>query len=285
MSALIRLELRKALRNKWFAVALGIGVALALASALLILVPYLQGLQVPMKEGLYISPSIQSSFCFWMNVELQTPTSPLFYRLAPLLAVIPFAWSLQAEMRSGYINQLYTKVPRGKYLCAKGCATFIAGGLIGAVPQIVNFAVLAAFVPGRLPNILDSLYIGMGSDNLWAWAFFNLPLLFVALYCALGFVLCGLWALFVLSLSSLTRNRVVLLAAPYLALLIVQFANERVFVSLLGGIRGIQLSLFENLHAMSQPYFSDGRIIAVEALVLLLAALALFALRRKRDVL
>ncbi len=279
------MELRKALCNKWFLISLALGLALAIASALLILVPYSEGQKFPLPDSLYTSPNVRSSFCFWMNVELQTPTSPLFYRLAPLLAVVPYAWSLQTELQNGYINQLYTRVSRTRYLAAKGLAVFVSGGLIACVPQVVNFAIHAACVPGRIPDIIDSFYMGMGTENLWSWSFFNVPLLFVFSYCLLGFVLCGIWAVFVASLSFLISNRVILMTAPYLGLTVVQFVNERIFVSLFGGIRGVQLSLFENLHAMSQPYFSDGRIIACEALALLLISLAIAASYLRRDVL
>lgn len=283
MKALIRMELRKALYNKWFTISLLIGCSLAIISAVLILVPYYNGLRSPMPGSMYTYPNIRSSFCFWMNVELQTPTSPLFYRLAPLLAIIPYTWSLLSEMQSGYINQIYVRVPRMHYVAAKSIAVFVAGGCIGSIPQVLNFLIHTVFVPSRMPSILDSFYTGMGTENLWSWFFFNTPLLFVLFYSLLGFLLCGLWALLCLNLSFFVKNRVVLITTPYLMLMIIQFINERIFVSMFGGVRGVQLSLFENLHAMSQPYFSNGWVILCEAIVLLAASLIISWIGLKKD--
>ncbi len=119
-------------------------------------------------------------------------------------------------------------------------------------------------------------------DNLFSGLFYGSPVLYVLPYCALDFILAGLWSGFVACVSYFVRNRVLTIAAPYLALAIIQVVNERIFI-LLGGIKGIQLSLFENLRAATSMYVQSMDVIVAESMVLLLfVALSVWAIL-KRD--
>ncbi|WP_165050320.1 MULTISPECIES: hypothetical protein [unclassified Adlercreutzia] len=285
MITLLRVELCKALRSKWFALALGAGSAIALAAALWICGDYLVGRDGIAAMDYYFNPSVRSSFRFWMSVEYDYPLPPLFYQLAPLLAVAPFAWSMRTEMLSGYVGHMFTRVPRFRYVLAKGVATFVSGGLVAAVPQVLNFAVVSAFVPAITPDIRDEMYLGISAESLWSYQFYNEPFLYVALFCLLGFVLCGLWALLVMSLSHVVENRIVLLTLPYLALVVVQFVNENIFTAVFGGVHAFQFGLLGNLRAVSRPYGQDGWVILALALCLLVSSLVLMRACAKRDLL
>lgn len=287
MRALVCMELGKALRSPWFALALGIGLALAVASALPIGMDYLAGLASGgiFKEGVYFNPSCRSSFRFWMSVEYDYPLPPLFYQLAPLLAVIPFAWSWRSEAISGYLGQVYGRVSRGRYVAAKGIATFVSGGLVGMVPQVVNFAMVSAFVPAITPDIRDVMYLGVDFDHLWSYWFYNEPLVYMGLYCLLGFALCGLWALFVMALSFVIENRIVLLTFPYLALVVLQFVNDNIFTAVLGGVHAVQFSVLGNLRSVTHSYGQSEWVILGLLAVLLGSSVAIMRARLRRDVL
>lgn len=256
---LFRAESSKAMRNPWFAVALLTGIALCIAD-------FASAINEDVIGGL--APA-ETTSCFseWISVRYYTPFAILFYRLAPLLAVVPYSWSLAQERGSGYVAQLYTRASRVRCLVSKIGAAFLAGGIVVVAPQLLNLALFATVFPASLPDVFEAIYIGIFDDNLWADYFYSVPFVYVLLYCTLDFVLCGLWASFVLMIGAACANRVVILAAPYLALVLLQFVNERIFLAL-GGIRGVQLSLFENLHAYSVQYVQSGWIIAAEAALL-----------------
>lgn len=283
MIVLIRMELGKALRNKWFAIALGVGLALAVLGAL----PYIVGLFtstfVPAPDKFY-NPELNSCFNAWMSIDQSAP-SLLFYQIVPLLAVIPYASSLRSELKDGYVAQVYARSERGRYLAAKYVAVFCAAGLVAALPQLLNFVLLACFYPGYLPQVEAAIYTAVFADNVGSWLFYNMPLLDVLLFCVIDFAICGVWAGFVLVLSCLVRNRVVLLVAPYLALLLVQFANDRIFLAL-GALNGFDVGLFNNLRAsQTSSYAQDGWIMLIEMAVLLAVAWGIGWFCRKRDVL
>ncbi len=286
MRRLLKMELRKAIANPYFIVALGIGLFLCCAEAVEVMgrdsfFQYLD--EMAAGEGdVFISPASYSCFISWMSVGGDTVWCPIFYQTAPLLAVAPFGWSLASERRSGYVGQIYTRTRRRQYLVAKAVAAFAAGGTVVVVPQLVNLALAATTAPAIAPEVFDVITTGIYHDNLWASWFYEAPGIYVAAYCMLDFVLCGAWAAFVLLLGCLTVNRVAVLTIPYVAIYAVQFLNERIFLAL-GGIRGFQLSLFENLRAYTTQYVQNGWIIAGEVLLLAGACLLLMRVGCRRD--
>lgn len=287
MWVLLKAELNKGLKNKWMLLSLFLGCALAVISA----VANIEECQryftlfAPAINEKYIGPSIYSCYADWMSVDgYQTPTW-LFYRLAPLLACLPYSWTFGKELSTHYFDQLSIRAKRRDILFAKFIAAFLAGAIVVLAPQLLNFLVLACFEPAITPNIVDSMYIGIFEENLFSDVFYTNPLLYVFMYSFLSATLCGLWAVLVLGISGVARSKVVSTVAPYIGLLIVQFLNENIFVSLLGGIRGVQLSLFENLRAMTGMYIQNGWFILAEAILMFLASVLLLRRHVKRDLL
>lgn len=282
MKILLRMELEKAFASKWFAAALALGCVFAVGCAALYF-PSPGSTFTPSPDKFYY-PTSQGCFHAWISVS-GTSLSLLFYQLLPLLAVVPYAWSLRSELKDGYFSQVCTRASRDKYLAAKFVAAVCAAGAVAVIPQLLNLVVLACIYPGYLPNIVyDSMYVAVVQESIGSWLFYNFPLGYVLLYCAIDFALCGLWAGFVLALSFLVRNRVVLLVAPYVFLILLQFVNERIFLAL-GGLRGFELGMFANLHGGYNMYLQNIWIIAAECLVLLALTVAIFLAKRKSDVL
>lgn len=276
MGALIKVELRKLAASPLLYLALAVGVFLGLADAATTIVGVMS------EAGEEDADLLWSCYAYWMSVRYSTVWATLLYYVLPLLAVIPYAWSLAGERASGYVVEVYSRASRGRYFGAKALAAFLVGGAVAVIPQVLNFLTLMAFFPLAIPDVFDAMYLGIFEDNLWAELFYSVPALYVALYLLLDFLYCGLWAVLVLAIGYTTKNRVVVLAAPYLALVILQFVNERIFFYL-GGIRGIQLSVFENLHAYSVKYVQSGGVILAELVLMLVAALLLAWYGARKD--
>lgn len=164
-SSCVDVELNRAFRNTWFVVALLVGVALALTSAALQIDRYLQYVALDFSSEKYYPPHIYNCFGMWMSVEFINPTSLLFYRMAPLLAAVPFSWSLGEDFRTGYISQLRTRKPMPAYIIGKLTACFLVGGIVVVFPQLVNFVAIACFVPAYMPDITDAMYLGIFDDT------------------------------------------------------------------------------------------------------------------------
>lgn len=94
MSSLVRLELRKALANRWFIISLGLALTLALASAFISAEAALSW--AALKDGgsqEYLVMSTQGSYGRTLLVGTDV-AKEAFFLLAPLLALTPYALSL-----------------------------------------------------------------------------------------------------------------------------------------------------------------------------------------------
>ncbi len=283
MASLIRMELGKAFRNPWFLVSSAISTALAVASAVGNIVYHCEYGVFELYTHKYVSPVPDSCFKWWISLDFLQPTSSLLFHLLPLLSVIPYAWSYQTELQCGYLGQVLSRTRRRDYLVAKGIAAFSSGAMVAAAPLLINFLLLAAFIPAYIPDITEVLYLGVYPDDIWSWFFYNAPVAYVLLFSALASLICGLWALFVLSLSYLIENRVALLLSPYLASLILQFLSERIYLVL--GINGPQLGLAANMRAGTESYAQVWWVIALECTALFLASFLLTNRQVRGDVL
>ena len=284
MSAFIdltKIELSKAVRSPWFFIALLVGLALAVASATGSIDRYWSRIGLNHIDEKYYAPFLDNAYRMWMSVDHRTPSSTLFYKLAPLLAALPCGWSIASERKSGYFSQICVAIPKGKYICAKCIAAFVVGGLVVAIPQLVNFLAVCCFVPMVTPVVTDAMYSGIFFDNLFSYLFYNNPNIYVVAYVLLDFVLCGLWSAFVLVLGCAVKSPIVLLTGSYLSLVLLQFLNERIFLAM-GGVKGIQMSLFENLQAHTNMYVQSWDVIIVEGLILV-SAMALLAFRLSKS--
>lgn len=285
MKALIRMELNKMLHSKWFVGAILVGAGIAVAHTVFDIYHYASRDLLALNPSEYRPLSACSVYANWLPASsTSTPFREIFFFVAPLLAVIPYAWSLRSELSDGYAMQVYTRAGRRDYFIAKSIAVFLGGGLSVAIPLLVSLVTLACYLPAHLPLADDFLNLGVYYDNMWAFLFYNYPLLQALCLIALDFALCGLWALVVLGISLAMENRVALMVAPYLFLLAIDFLNQRIFQGL-GGLSGVQVSLVQELRLCPPSYPNDPLVIVCEMTLMLAACLLLCRARLGKDVL
>ena len=283
MDSLARCELRKSLCNKWFSVALTVGCVLAVISVMrnIVLEYYWAEIGITFWDTKWMDFSSSSCFNYWLVVDgIQAATS-LFFLLLPLLAALPYAWSYLEESKTGFIALIITRTTKMRYLLSKYLAVFLSGALTITIPIILNFLICACFVPARIPDVFADIHIGIFDVGLWSEVFYTNPLLYVVLYTLLNFTASGLWAASVFALSALTKTRVSLILAPWLALIFIDFVAKAVFwrvvradLTPIGFLRGIGVGFPPN-----------GTVVAVFLLFLLIiSAAGVFTINR-RDVL
>lgn len=217
MYKLLTIEFDKAFRNFWFCAALLIGCAIACSSAAISIFNYYDW--KTLDSGMNLSLGTSGSFSAWIGCGTLDLTTirDLFFTVAPLLAVIPYAWSLSSEFISGAIIQPYTRSKRLQYLIAKYAATFCTGGIAIAAPLLLNFVVISCFIPGYMPDAGEGLRVPIMADAPFSYLYYNAPIIYVFAYTAHDFTLCGAWAIFVMTLSFFIDNRVILMVTPFIA--------------------------------------------------------------------
>ena len=284
MKRLLTMELNKAYRNPWFVVSAAIACSLAVASAVGNIYYYQDYGVFELYTHKYVSPVPGSCYKWWISLDFAQPTSSLLFQLLPLLVVIPYAWSWRSELCHGYLNQVATRSTQANYLFAKGAINFSVGFVLGFFPLLLNFILLACFIPAYMPDITELLYLGVYPGDQLSWLFYNCPVLYVLSFSLLAGIICGLWASFVHSLSFLIENRVALLIAPYLGTLALQFLSDRIYL-VLGSINGPQLGLAANMRAGVENYSQPLWFIALECALLFALSLLLTRHQKRRDIL
>ncbi len=286
---LLRSELRRAMGGVWFKATLLLGVVLAVWAAVCQVESYTSGPEWIIREYAqesYYYHSAYSCFSDWMPVHDGSDAASLFFTLLPLLAVMAYAWSFAADVRGGYICQIATRASRRDLYTAKYWAVFLGAGLLAVIPLTVNLLVLACFLPAYTPSVVDAMYIGMSPNEIFSAVFYSTPLLYVVLRLCLDFILCGLWAVMVLAFSTLTSNRIALVCAPYIVLLLVKHVGENIYAIMrLRGYEGFGMSitLFDQLKGNPDSYYCYWWATLLCALLMLGISVLIPYVRRRAD--
>ena len=265
-------------RGRWFFIALtiatGFGIAAAIESAHIAIVWHAL-------DDFYRSNYL--SFSNWMVVNCNARVLPsAFFRVIPLLASIPFAWSYHSERISGYEYQVAVRVPRFQRMLAKAAVTFASGFIVTASALLLNMLVLAAILPSAVPLYEEYNIIGVFTESLFSELFYRFPIVYVCVYTMLDSCLMGLWAVFVLGCSCILSNRVSVMVLPYLGLLGWQYLNT--WLCLMFDISAPSFNLIDDMQGTF--YFVKSELILVALQIALMLGFSVISCRllSNRDV-
>lgn len=282
MKKLLKIEIKKAIKNKWFFIALAIGCTITTISAVNNIILDIEFGEIGFEYATtkYTPLTSSSSYKYWIVNDFIQPTTDLFFVLLPLLAVLPYSWSYASEAKSGYFQHVLTRTSRYKYFSSKGIAAFLSGALVVSIPIILNFVLCAYMVPSYLPDVSEIIYFGVFTESLWSDIFYNQPFMYVLLYTGLIFLFSGLWATATSFLALFFKNRIGLMVVPYLFLFFLKYLNENT----LNEIIQTSISPLNYLRAVNS-FFPDGYLILAELLILLGFIIISLGLIKKRDIL
>ncbi len=222
----VKTEIKKACHNKMTTVTLILVLALTLYHAVTVIINYnsfysYYRLQTEIVNQMITSESL---FCHWLGTDVVSfPTSAFFF-LLPVVAVLPYGWSLASEMNSGYTKNMLSRIPRKSYLLAKYIASFISGALLVFIPLLVSLLVLALFLPAiRMESIYPYGTIGQGC--MWAGIYYEHPYVYCVLYMLLDSVYAGLMATISTALSFFLKNKVAVVLAPFFIMLLADYVD------------------------------------------------------------
>ena len=234
MCRILKTELKKAFGNKLFLITLAIGLIIGFVSAYQNISNYVRAAsdnayRMEVSEVLFnpLYP-LFSSFTNWMGGDYQYPMTSLFYLLLPLMASLAFGWSFCMEKKSGYIKNVVIRTKKIHYFLAKYIAVFLSGGTVIAIPLIVNFLMVACFIPAYQPDIFYSIYYAMDYHFL-SELFYSIPLLYVFYVIVLDFVFSGLVATVSMALTFFVKNRFAVVLLPFLSLLGIQYLQDMLY--------------------------------------------------------
>ncbi|MFO7296011.1 MAG: hypothetical protein C0P72_008310 [Clostridia bacterium] len=283
MKNIMKIEIYKALTNKFFITTVSIAFFISLFNVLYMVGAY-NDFRREMQEierllGYETNPEVHAYALFnsWIGGEGKTLSFALFFFLLPLFATIPYGWSYFVELKSGYVKNVVTRVSKRDYFLSKYIAVFVSGGLAVAIPLALNFLIMALVVPALTPD-KSYIYYHLSQPNMWSGLYYTQPFLFVIGYLVIDFIFCGLIATISMALSFYVKNRFAIVILPFFLMLGLHYSRRFLY-----WIAYVEISPLNFLHSTPIENPAKGWIIVLEALVIFLLTFTVCMKRGIRD--
>lgn len=281
-------EIRKAFGNTWFIVATLFGCLLALISATGNIILYHETMRQILEWWGIIAPNLSASSCFrfFITSDYIQPSTDLFYALVPLLAALPYGWSLCSEKRRGYLNNVFVKSKRGRYFFAKAFAAATSGFAVVVLPLLLNCLICACFIPAYSTDIATVFNTGIYDSIMALSLYYSCPVLFVGFYIVLTGLFGAAWAVFALFLGGYAYDSVRLIAGLFVCLYLFGALDYKIGILLTGsGTEYVSLSPLIWLRGVAINGHTDIAAVLVWLSCLTMISIVLALRLRKGDVL
>lgn len=129
--------------------------------------------------------------------------------LGPVIAILPYSCSIFEDRKSSYINNIVIRTSPQSYLLSQISITILLGGLVFAVPLLIQYACYAAFDRVPSPVILAPFSMGFFS-SVYAVSMCGYILAFIV-HC---FIYGMVFALFGYSIAINAKNKLTIFLIP-----------------------------------------------------------------------
>ena len=233
MCSVLKLELKKAFKNKFFWISVVLGCLITLLSFEHMVNMYYEGMSAISGNSTDIiyDPhiGINTVFNCWIGGEPFSLGSSIYFFVFPLLIALPYGWSYSEERKCGYRRMMITKTGKKKYYCAKYVAVFLSGGVAMVLPLIFNFWMTLLVVPAILPDVTMYMFYGVFGGSFLAELYYTVPFLYVAIYLFIDFVYCGFLVCICMAVSGIVRQKWGVVLIPFLLLLFVHVIADYIY--------------------------------------------------------
>lgn len=223
MRRIIVIELKRALLNKMFFVAVLLGTIFAVFQVVFEALPY--AFTTNLFPDQY-PPSVFNS-CMGLTLGIW---QYVFYMVFPILASIPYAGSYLQDNKTGVVKNIYLRTKRYQYLTAKLLAVFLSGGLATFIPILINYFLVSLCVPAVTPHAATGFFL-IFAQSTGAEIFYTMPHLYVLLFAILLFFAAGILACTALAFSFFIKYTYVVVLTPFLLFLAISYASSLISYS------------------------------------------------------
>lgn len=276
MRDLIKVEIFKLLKSRMFIGVLIIGTCLATWSSLTMIATYYSDLGVygiirRMEETGNVSDiyiGMLTLYNCWSGGDWRTLGISIFFTISPILACFPCGWTFSEELHGGYLRIIGPKTGRKLYFNSKVITSFISGGVIVIIPQIVSLLTVALFIPAIQPNPLYNMYFGIVHGCAFSNLFYGHPLCCCIVVLIFDFVYGGLFALLSLETAFFVKSRTKTVIIPFIVLALCGMGQ-----TLLIYISNYSISPLEMLHPLTA-----NNMVSLWAMIIWCIALVTFSI-------
>ena len=188
MKTLLKIELERAFKNKWFYITLCIELILVVVDVSTVALPVRRAY-----EDIYISLrdyQIPGAYCLWMLIH-NSSIYRLFHFIFPLLISIPYIYTIYGDVKSNYIYNITSRINKKKYYISKLVTQFIVGMVVVAFSLISSFVLTAAILPLEHPTKASAEY-PLSVTKAFPELFYNHPFVSVIIFIILESVIFGI---------------------------------------------------------------------------------------------
>lgn len=223
---IMKTELRKALNNRMFLVALMIGCAIAIINVCEN-ANMVQEMTRLLHKGIAAgstasrSPLGFSLFIHWIAVEPISLGHSIYFFVWPILAALPYGWAYCQERKSGLYNQYLIRTSKIKCFLSKYIAMFVSGGISVSLPLLLNLLLNALVCPYALPKAI--VPISLVTDGYFmSELYYTYPWVYACIWCAVVFLIGGATACLCLIVGTRFRLRVAVILTPFTLFAIIE---------------------------------------------------------------
>lgn len=251
LNILLKIEFRRAFKNKLFAASIVIGLALAAGAFIQTVVPHIDVL------GGYdgsVASYPHSVFTSWMGIGIGYDIwATVYLYVCILLAALPYCSTFVKDNNSQYILQYYSRISKNRLHIAKFITTFVVGGLIVVIPLLVNLIATMMFVPALKP-IENGLFMGNGSSFMNV-LFVKHTFIYTFIYIVQFFIYGGAFCVIALASSYIFNNSFLVMLMPF-----VTFYGLGVVSNMLRNMFG--MDSFNPMRLLASNMLSDKQLAA-----------------------
>ncbi|MBU3158376.1 hypothetical protein KPL37_01140 [Clostridium frigoris] len=162
-------------------------------------------------------PSIFSSRTDVINLFTKASgdgSGAIYILLTFIIVQIPLSTSYVTERDNNYLNYILSKTTTKKYLLSRFISNFLAGGILLSCTLIIVLGILAIFFP-FCTNF--NLYISNQTfKGYFEPVFMYSPLIYCLMIIGFNFLFGGAYASLGLAISSITNNKYITIACPFI---------------------------------------------------------------------
>lgn len=282
MINLLKIEFRRAFRNRVFAIVAFVGVIVAIASFFMKEPWSICKFWLDYSMGRDVGIDVTTLGFMDTPLEIWAPVWGTYNKayntwliLLPLFCAAPYATTYFADKQNGMINQLCMRSGKKNYYFTKLIVSFVSGGTIAVIPLVVNLLLIMCFLPWGVPVYATHVY-AMTEGMLFFDIFYTEPALYVALYLLITFVVFGLINALCLVFAHLVENQYVLTVSSFAI-----YYGEHAFVGYV--FNNYRFSILSNARLLFTK--ATDSIILLGIIGLLLAIDMLILIKVRKDVL
>lgn len=215
IGALLRIEVERAFKSRMFWLMLLLGIIITGIEFVIAPLRYSKDI-IGAFDG-NIGNTINTVFNSWF-FSLQKnaiPLRQLYIMIMPLMAVFAYGYSAVSDIKSGYIENIYTRIDKKYYLIVKCVVSHIAGGIVVVVPLLMNLIACSMILPSVKMQAVVGFYEPRGF-SLLSGVVYTHPYIYIFIELIIIFFYTGLFTTFSVMLSQIVPVYFITMIFPFL---------------------------------------------------------------------